>query len=251
MRSNTTVSAPFHPGTPWGLFHFEAPEAGAPAPEAAPAPAEPVVEVAPEPTPAAWSGISEDDWLETQRLLREVAGRTQQPARNESSPAGPELALDPFDDNFGQALTGTLADTIGRMLDERLGPIQARQEYEDRQESEQRARDILTDYASSVGTEFDVAIARDLAEPFLQESFERYGVTPRAAEMALHRAADKLIAHNKQIAEKAVNEYKASLERVTGAPTEPSAAGAGVEVTGEADSEYDAVTRALARLTPA
>lgn len=221
---------------------------------AAPATPEPAAPAAPEatPAPAAWSGPSEDEWLETQQLLRSLANPTgaQQPTTPGAQQA-PSFEIDPFDDGFGEQLVNVFGELLDAKLGERLGPIQARQAYEERQESEQRAKDILADYSSQIGTEFDTSVARTLAEPLLAASFERYGVTPRAAEMALHQAADQLIAHDKAVAERAVNEYKASLERLSQAPTEPGGSTSGVEVVGDADSEYDAVQRAMARLASA
>lgn len=236
-------------------------EPSAPATPAAepPAPVEPAAATAPEPAaPATWAGPPEDEWYETQQLLRQLAQRVGgQPAPGPAAqPAQPEpsFELDPFDDSYGQNLAAFLERRDQQLLERIEGmfqPIQAHHQQEAHQEAEQRAKDVLTDYASQKGVEYNVSLARALADQFLDESFARYGNTPRGAEAALHKAADQLIENNRQVREQAINEYKASLERATQTPGEPGSATPGLVLEGEAESEADAVARVMARLTAA
>lgn len=229
--------------------------AGAADPGADPAtPADPPAgDGTPSAAPAApgWTGPSEDEWVETQQLLRQLAqgGGQPQPA---AQPAGPDLSdIDLYDPQQLAAFLQARDEQMLERMQGMIGPVAAHTQAQQQSEAEARARDILTDYGSQQGVEFDAQIARDIAEPLMGQAFERFGVTPRAAEYALHQAADRLIAHDKQVADKAVNAYKAQLEAAAGAPRDPGAggAGAGVEAVGEAESEYEAVQRAFARST--
>jgi hypothetical protein len=84
-----------------------------------------------------------------------------------------------------------------------------------------------------------------LADSYFPQAAERFGNTPRAAEYALQQAAAALRSYEAAVAERVLNEYKASLKSVAGAPSEP---GAGATGSGEVPEEAETEAETIARL---
>lgn len=243
-------------------FLYEFPEDGgsgaAPEPAAAtggevtPAqPAEPAGAVGS--APSGWSGPSEDEWYETQATLRAIADRFSgqpEPAEHGLDPPAGGFEWDPLADDADQQLAALLSQRdeflLGRMQ-EMLSPVVQHTQAQRSEEAEARAMDVLADIETRDGafaTDEGRGIARTLADSYWGQAEQRFGNTPRAAEYALSQGAARLRAYEKAVAERAVNEFKASITGVAGAPTEPGVGGTGaLEVTEGAESELEAISR--------
>ena len=234
----------------------EAPDAPEPAGQPAdpPAPAQDAGA-----TGSGWSGPSEDDWYQSQSMLRSLAERFQAPADEPAQFTQPSDAggwdWDPLADDAGQQLVGLLGQRdeylLGR-FQEMLGPVVSHTREQLTQEAESRAMDVLVDIEAregEFGGDNGRQIARVLADSYFPQAAERYGNSPRAAEHALSEAASALRSYEKAVSERAVNQFKASLKGVAGAPFELGVESTGsIDVQGAADTESEAVNRIFGTL---
>lgn len=143
------------------------------------------------------------------------------------------IELDPLADDFGNQLRGLfqreiakIQETIREDLQAGLAPLQQRHVQEAVGEAEQRATDILASF-DDLG-DFDHTRARKGAEEFMDDAERRYGLSPRAAEHALRKAAEAEVAYAKKIADEAVERYKNHQATLAGQRGEPGASTVGV-----------------------
>lgn len=229
------------------LFHFEAPEAGGGGEPTAVS--EPVAPEAATPEPAAepsWA-FTRDDYETLQQQqeqlsqgLAYIASSLQNGQQRTPEPqAGPELPqLDPFAEDFAEQLAyrdQAIMQQVVSALRQEIAPLTQFQQQQQLAEGEELAYDILADNVSQFGefVEQDTAFeqARALANVFLEEEAERYGMGPRAGEAALVRAANAIRERDNALSQAAVEKYKNELAGLSGAPAEPAAAGAGAQMT--------------------
>jgi hypothetical protein len=198
-----------------------------------------------------WQGPTQEEWEEQQQnnleLMQILRGFQEQDGGQEYEPQfdPSQVQLDPFDDSFGSNLQQMMRAIVQEAISpisEQLGAVSAHTASQVNQEGEERARDIVADYARSQGVadpppemqEIALAMLPGVVAPFEQ----RYGQGARAVEMGLRDATDKLVAYGKAREEMAVNAYKASLGQHAGARGEMGT-GSGAAVVGmpELDDE--------------
>lgn len=216
-----------------------APEAAAEAvAEPAAAPAEPALD------PLELQAELEHMRSQYQELYSVLQQASQQPGTTtQASPAAPDF----FDEygNFDPSKFATWQEQRDKGLFEQVSqaiqPLHQtfaqQQEAQVIAEGEQRLNDILADDISRNGEfasdpEAD-AKARELVSTLASQMFpdlaERYGSTPRAAEMAMVRAAAEVRGLLKSAGGAAVAQTQNQLATLAGAHGEPGAHGAGVE----------------------
>jgi len=204
------------------LFHQVDPDGGsvdaggAPPPEEAPS----------------WGGPSEEEWNAVQQGLSYVIQNMPQ-----TNGEQPEEQFDPFNENFGLSVRG--------YIDERLAPYNEMAHEMAMSEADERAKDILQDDATANG-EFDLEVARLRADAMFPEFAARFGNTPKAAEEALHAAAQVQRDYEAGMAERALNREQNQLATLANARREPPVAGTaatGVHVTPNGGDEMDLVRK--------
>lgn len=219
------ISRPFHPGTPWHLFRFEAPEAGAPA--AVAEPAAPAGEAGGEPT--TWVGPSQEQWEQQQQQLAALSHWAQQRAALEAQQArGQEIPRpDPFSDTF--------QEDLDRYLESRMAPLLSTHEQMELAAGEELAHDIIADNIAREGEflhEGSKQLAFQLSRSFLPQAIQRYGYTDRAGEAALEMACKHVRDLESQIGtayhERQINQ----LHTLTGARGEPAGSTPAAQITG-------------------
>jgi len=134
--------------------------------------------------------ISPEEWeevTETMGLIREAMQNAPQEQTEETQdPQSPQL--DPLDPSFDQ----NLENYIQQRVDASIAPYQGFTQEQIMSEAEERAMDIIDSLASEKGdlpqggAEFVRAIAND----YIEESQQKFGFGPQAAEDALSRAYD-------------------------------------------------------------
>jgi hypothetical protein len=179
----------------------------------------------------AWSGPTEEQWLSTQAQLAEAAALVEavRAGQNQDGP------LSGYDPEFRQELD--------QYINQKLSPYQSFQQDAILGEAEQRAQDILHDDAVRNG-EFDTQTARLRADHLLPDMTAKYGPGPKAAEAALAAAAKEQRDYEKQMYDKAVDQYTNRMRGISTAPREPAAGGAvagAQHVTPQGGDELDLV----------
>ena len=149
--------------------------------------------------------------------------------------------LNPWDESFGSSLDQrfqALEQRIGGMLQQVTAPLEARAQAETIQHGEERLKDILADDIArngdfpadpSTGRSTAKDLVRPLADMFFPEFASKLGETPRAAELAMTRAAAlvrTIVAESRNFA---VNQETNRLTALANANSEPGVTGAGVE----------------------
>lgn len=177
------------------------PEAVAPEPMEAEAPAAPT-----------WTGPTQEEWEQTQQALEYVSS-LMQPTFPQREDAPQEIELDPLDDGFRSQLD--------QWFDQKVAPYAEYVRAQQSQEGEQRSKDVLTDLASRDG-DFDIDRAYEVA---LARFREAAAVQPAAAswellEKTLGQAAQDQRTYDKKVAEAAVERYKNELAGLSGARSE-------------------------------
>lgn len=189
-------------------------EGGQPDPAADPAP--PADDWAP-PTREEWELMNERN----QRLELLEQGQGFQPQGFEpDDELGDEPDLDPFADNYG--------DQLRQLIHSEWQGLQQQQQQST--EAMERAKDVLHDVCSRDGEFLNPEVSEEralaLANEILPEFAGRYGMSPRAAEAAIAKAAqmvrDQEAAIGKAYHEREMNQ----LQQLGQARREPGAAGA-------------------------
>ena len=226
----TTGSAPFHPGTPWDLFRFEAPGAGAPAiaePAAAPAAGDPGVDPGMgggDPSP--WSGVTQDQWEEQQHRLHALTSWAQQVAAAQAQGGqGEPVRFDPFSDDADQQ--------IRQIIEEAIGPLQQSHEEMSLAAAQELAFDVIDDYVAREGEflhEGSRELAFRLAKGFLPQAMQRYGHSDRAGEVALEQACKHVRELEESIGKSYHERQTNQLATLAGARTEPGAPGQAAQI---------------------
>lgn len=254
-KIDPSAHVPFHPGTPWGLFHFETPDVAAPAAapdvDTAPPAADPEAgaDAAGQPSAAApaqaapaWGPDSPEFQMMLDRAVEERLGGYA-PA-DDGQGAGFGIELDPFSDNFGEQLVGTFAQLLDQALDQRLGPIQQHHEESLKSEGKQEAFGLLDSFAGELG-EFDKEEAFNRAQGLFASYLEQYG--PRYAEQfttrALREAAQRQAQLERRIGERAVERYKEQLANAAGRQGGDLGVAGGGSRPPETGGSYDDVIR--------
>jgi hypothetical protein len=219
-------------------------------------PTEPVVEPV-EPTEPAAAAPEPPNW-EDPALLDLVDSRAAQIAQTQLAQLLEQYAAEPQEP--GQPQIGQLVDEYGNLdpnalvqllttqqqqmlqqFDQRLqqiqAPLAARAAQEANAEGNQRLQDILADDIARNG-EFSAdkdadakarGLVRTLAEQAFPEVAQRYGVTPRAAELAMTRAAAQVrevLAADRQAS---LSTEQNRIAALAGVRPEPGTAAVGVE----------------------
>lgn len=216
---------PFHPGTPWHLFRFEAPEASAPAAVAEPSAAP----EAPAEVPAAqeWGGVSRDEWEGLQQQHAALLNWAQQQAAQAQQQQGRSEVPrpDPFADDFQEQLD--------RYIEAKTAPFQRTHEEMELAAGEELAHDIIADNIAREGDflhEGSKERAFQLARSFMPQAVQRYGYTDRAGEAALELAC-KAVREWEDAVGKAYHERQTNqLATLAGARPEPGQAAPATQV---------------------
>lgn len=220
------TSRPFHPGTPWHLFRFEAPEAGGPA--AVAEPAAPVIEGGGG-EPAGWVGPSQEQWETQQQQLAALSHWAQQRAALEAQQArGQEIPRpDPFSDTF--------QEDLDRYIEAKTAPFQQTYEQMELAAGEELAHDIIADNIAREGDfihEGSKQLAFQLSRSFLPQAIQRYGYTDKAGEAALEMACKHVRSLESQIGtayhERQINQ----LHTLSGARGEPTGSTPAAQIAG-------------------
>lgn len=170
----------------------------------------PVVETAPTPAPPAWEDPAFLDLVDTraaalmqQQFAPLIPLLEQVLAGDNGATTTTPGPLDPFSDSFAGDLDARFT-AIQQMLEQGLerlaAPLQAREQQETIVQGEERLKDILADDIARNGEfsskpEVDAqarALVRTIADQVFPAIAERFGATPRAAEMAMTHAASSV-----------------------------------------------------------
>lgn len=171
--------------------------------------------------PASWTGPSQEEWQQTQRVLQEVGqglpflSELQQLLAEDPSQGYQQLPPDPAADP--QAYMDA---RLEQMFNERFGAFEPVLGQIAEREGEAAARNEL-DRLASEGGDFN----RDLALLVAQQRVEQLG-----PQQALAAGAEYARSVQKQIGESAVEAYKQSIAAAATAPTDVSAPGAATDL---------------------
>lgn len=251
----SATSAPFHPGTPWELFRFETPEAGAPAataPVEAPAVsgtpdpevgADPSVPSAAAPEPAAptWGPDSPEFQIALDQAVAQRLAGYQQQTQHDQGGYEPGFELDLFADDAGQQIAGMFGQMLNQALDQRLGPIQAAHVESIVERGTQESHATLESFADLGEFDRDEAFSR--ARAIYADYSATYG--PHAArftDRVLREAAEQQAAYERRIEARGVEAYKAQLAAAHGnGQGDPGVAGGAVRPQSREGESYDQV----------
>jgi exonuclease VII large subunit len=164
--------------------------------------------------PEAWTGPSQEEWQQWQQSNEYIAEQLRQ-AQQALTPQE-QAQLDPFADNFQSQLDAYIA--------QKIQPYEELRTNLSMGEAEERANDILVDLQSAKGEFVDPGskdIARAMAERFLVEEQQRYGLGAQAAEAALERGYEYARERENKLGELAVQRHLNQLKTLNGAPRQP------------------------------
>lgn len=172
--------------------------------------------------------------------------QTQQYGQQQGPQPLPEF--DPFDpasvQAYNEARDQQLLSQVEQLFARVAQPLQAQQEAQALAEGDQRAKDMIASDISTNGEfatdpETGASPGRDLVEPlanlFVNDFAQRYGLGPRAAEAAVQKAGATIRALEKAAGVAAVNAHVNRNAQLAGASGEPgTGAGSGVQAMGVA-----------------
>ena len=177
-------------------------------------PADPAADPATEPV-APWAP-SQEEWEQVTGAVGYLAQLAQQQAQvYQPQPMnGEQVRPDPWErpDSFQQDLDA--------YINQRMAPVQQFTQEAALSEAEERAMDILADFATRDG-EFDKELARVRADHLLPQMQQRYGYGPKAAEAALEAAAVAQREYEQKVYADAIAKHTNQLATLSGAPGEP------------------------------
>ncbi len=171
------------------------------------------------------------------QLEQQLAQLGGQPEPSQT-PGLPEF--DPLDPDSVTAWQDAREQRLLAQIDQRLQmlgqPLMEQQAQQAQQEGEQRLQDIIGDdvarngeFASDPDADRQ---ARDLVRVLAEQQFptlaERYGQTPRAAEMAISQAAQQVRGLLRTVGQAEVTRHQHHTATLAGAVAEPGAGGAAV-----------------------
>jgi hypothetical protein len=230
---------------PLHTLNFEAPADAAPF--AGGEPEVGVEETAPwAPDPEQW-----EQMVETTQMLREALQASQQepeqPAAPQYQPIGPQQQEGPpdyYDDPEG------FQRWIDARIEERTAPVTQFQQQLEQEQGRELGLDMLADMEAREGEflmpDYSRERAYELADRYYAEAVQRYGNTPRAAEVAMQRGY-KEARENEQAIGKAYHERELNqLATLSGAPRElPGTGNSGAQQVAipEGGNEMDLVRR--------
>jgi len=167
-----------------------------------------------------------------------IAGATPGPMSGQP-PVFDWTQIDPYGEDFGSALGAGLRAEIAAALGETLGPVtqtlEQAQEAQRLEQGEQYAQDMIADVITRKGdiSEHGKSMLRFQAEQFMPEAVARYGETPRAAEMAINQAYDRVAAYEKELRESAIQQHANHVATLAGVPAEPGSSGIASTIPGQ------------------
>jgi hypothetical protein len=223
----TTVDTPPDTGET-----LSAPEASEPAVDETPVAEETAAE---EP----WQ-LSRDDWEATQYALSQIAQQYQQPAvQQQPLEEGRPPEYDPFDPQSVAAYNEWERQQTLTAIQEMISPLATRAQQEAEQEQASLLKDAAVDVETRkgefLGDEPSRSFAREqmlaAARDALPELAQRYGMTDRAAELALEQGYQQVKAYQDAIAKAAIERHTNEISTLAGAPQDPAGGGTGLRVT--------------------
>jgi hypothetical protein len=182
-----------------------------------------------QPTEEAWSGVTQEQWEESQQTLAQANDALGYMYERlgpvidgpQQAQAPQPMQIDPLDDNFqGQ---------LDRYLEEKIAPYAEYVQAQQFREGEARAQDILSDIKARDGDfVFDGSTdkARMLANEYIGEMNQQYpGQLAKAAEAAIEAAAKDVRAWEQEVKNAAIEQYRNELAGLSGVPRQQPAAG--------------------------
>lgn len=173
--------------------------------------------------PEAWAGPSQEEWEATQSLIERLGPLAQYAEQlgQEGDEGYEDVELDPMSDTF--------ADQLRELIRAEIQPLSGYVQETQLGEAEQQAMDIIHDLQASGGEflvpESSSKLARSLANDFMPESVQRYGVGPKAAEAALQKAVETVREMEQSIGKAYYERQMNQLSTLAGAPREPGSPG--------------------------
>lgn len=166
----------------------------------------------------AWSGPSQEEWQQTVSTLEQLAqlAQPQQPFQQPQEQVQEVPRPDPFADDFYEQLD--------RYIDYKTQPIHEYVTYEQRQEGEQRGKDVLADLSSRDG-EFNVDRAYEIGLARFRDATMTQQPSWELFEQTLGQAAKDVRAYEQQVAQAAIERFKNEMAGLGNAPRELSATG--------------------------
>lgn len=167
---------------------------------------------------------------------------TAEPAAGQGQDPNAGLAaLDPFSDDFGQALDQrfeTMLARVEQMVGQVAQPLQQQMQQANVAEGEQRIQDMIADDVARNGdfprapgeTESKAQqLVQPLAEVMFNDIAARYGNTPRAVEIAIQQASATVRGIIAEAGAAAIAEHTNRLAGLAGAHGEPAAGAVGAQ----------------------
>lgn len=175
----------------------------------------------------AWSGVSQEEWEQTQQALGSMTQYVQHRMQLEqqAQQQGQPLQFDPWSDDPTQQIL--------QLIESRVAPLEQTYRRIEDAEGQELAYDVIADNVSREGDflhEGSKDLAFQLARGFLPQTVQKYGYGDRAAEAAIEQACKHVRSLEQSIGQSYYDRQTNQLATLAGARREPGSSGPATQV---------------------